>query len=149
MTERLTTNCLSHDMGLHTVLQYLLWIAKCVGFSDPDRAVFVPFKKVVMAWSIWVSSLVFFTLQDTSHSYNLTLPVLHTPSTRQLGTLSVCISVTFSFFYFVDVKFVYVVWISYINPKVCNNVPFLVFLVQFCCFIMPQVQCVKYLFVLF
>jgi len=52
MTERLTANCLSHGMGLHTVLQYLLWIAKCVGFSDPDRAVFVPFKKVVMAWSI-------------------------------------------------------------------------------------------------
>jgi uncharacterized Rossmann fold enzyme len=52
MAERLATNYLSHGMALHTMLQYLLWIAKYVGFSDPDRAVFVPFKKVVMAWSI-------------------------------------------------------------------------------------------------
>lgn len=94
---------------------------ECVGYSDPDRAVFVPFKKVVMAWSTWVHSL---ALDTTATTW--ILPVLHIPCIRHLDTLSVCISVSCLFYYFILVMLnLFTLWIMYINPNVYCNVPFL------------------------
>lgn len=89
-----------------------------MGYSDPDRAVFVPFKKVVMAWSIWVHSLALDMIATTWSCLYCTFPASGTWTPYQYVFL-------YHVYFILLILNLCTLWIMYINPNVYCNVLFL------------------------